>query len=40
MHISDVNISQMVKDRANVTIAIKYEVACALLISIVKFDLA
>ena len=39
MHISTGNILQTVKDSPNITIAIKYEVAYELLISIFSFDL-
>ena len=39
MHISHVNILQMVNDKANSITAIKYEVAYVLSISIFRFDM-
>ena len=39
MQISTVNILQMVKDMAYITIGINFEDACGLLISIFTFDL-
>ena len=39
IHISTANISKMVKDRANITIAFKYEVAHRHSISICRVDL-
>ena len=38
MHILTVDISKMVTDRVNITIAIKYEVTHRLLINIFRFD--
>ena len=39
MHISTANISKMVNDIENITIAIKYDVACWLSINISRVDL-
>ena len=39
MHISTVNISEMVADRADFTIVIKYDVALGLSIRIFRVDL-
>ena len=39
MHILTANILKMVKDKAKITIAIKYEIIYGLLIGIFAFDL-
>ena len=39
INILTVNISKMITDRTNITIAIKYEIEYGLSISVFKFDL-
>ena len=39
MHILTANISKMITDRANISLAIKYDVTCRLSISIFGVDL-